>query len=647
MSLILGIDTGGTFTDGVLIDLTSKDVKAKAKAFTTPGDLAVGIRECIDHLQGLEKEKIDLVALSTTLATNAVVEDRGCRVGLLLIGKEPTGKLPAQEIAWVEGGHDLSGRPVCDLDEESVRKTIRAMYGRVEAVAISGLLSVRNPEHEKVAYRILKEEWDVPVVCAHWLSSALGFQERTVTACLNARLLPVIDELLKTVKEVLLEKGVKASLMVVKGDGSLMSEETARERPIETILSGPAASILGATFLTDTKDAIVLDIGGTTTDIAMIEEGLPKLNADGATVGGWKTRVEAANISTFGIGGDSYIQITKYGKILVGPRRVWPLSAQAIRYPHLTDELKRVSIHRNILDGQPVDCWMLLKQPVDNTKWNAEEWEIIRALEDGAHNIFALAENLGMDPNRLSLSKLERDQVIGRISFTPTDLLHALGHFTEWSVEAATEAARVQSRRLGMDLERFLNVALQEVDHRLNLSVIQSLIYKNGLEMNLATDKSTKFFLDSILGREIDNDFRVKLELKTPIIAIGAPASAYIPRMREAFNSEVLVPPHAEVANAIGAAAGQVVETIKILITQGREEPYIVHAPWGRETFPTLKEAENYAQEKGEELIRETSRRAGVHKPEIVLNKHKKVSEGTFIESELKLMAIGRSIPPE
>lgn len=646
MPLVLGIDTGGTFTDGVLIDLSRKAIKAKAKAFTTPGNLVAGIRECLTHLQGLETEKIDLVALSTTLATNTIVENRGCRVGLLLIGKEPGEKLPAQEIAWVQGGHDLNGQPVFELDEESVRQSFRAMRGRVDAVAISGLLSVRNPEHEEMAHAILKAEWDIPVICAHWLSSALGFRERTVTACLNARLLPVIADLLQTVREVMQEKGITAPLMVVKGDGSLMSEETARAKPIDTILSGPAASISGATFLTDIKEAVVLDMGGTTTDIAILEKGMPALNPEGATVGGWKTRVEAANISTFAIGGDSYIQINKFGEITVGPRRVWPLSSQAIPFPHLLDELKLVTTQRNILEGQPVDCWMLLQQPPALKLESDAEWAVIRALEDGAHNVLTLGDQLGKNPNRLPLSKLEAAQIIGRISFTPTDLLHVLGDFTPWSVEAAKVAAQVLSRRFGTDLNTFLAAALKEVDELLNLSVIQSFVYKNGLELNLTSDPRESFLLDRILNRVIDPDFRVKLALKAPIIAIGAPAGAYIPRMREQFAAEVFVPSHADVANAIGAAAGQVVETVKVLIRPGKNEPFILHAPWGREIFPSLQAAEAYTLEKGERLIRENCRRVRVYNPEIIVNKGEKIFQNTFLESEIKLMAIGRPGSP-
>ncbi|MCO1603046.1 hydantoinase/oxoprolinase N-terminal domain-containing protein, partial [Desulfosporosinus nitroreducens] len=171
-------------------DLNTKEVKEKAKAFTTREDLSIGIRKCIENMGDLDPRQVQLVSLSTTLATNAIVEGRGCRVGLILIGHESTGNLPAHQVFVVRGGHDIKGIPVTELDPEAIRRAVTEMRNQVDTIAISGYLSIRNPEHEQNAQKIIRELWDVPIVCAHQLTTALGFHERTVTACLNARLLP-------------------------------------------------------------------------------------------------------------------------------------------------------------------------------------------------------------------------------------------------------------------------------------------------------------------------------------------------------------------------------------------------------------------------------------------------------------------------
>ena len=500
MPLVLGIDTGGTFTDGVLLDLETKAVREKAKAFTTREDLSIGIRNCINNMASLDPRQVQLVSLSTTLATNAIVEGRGCRVGLILIGHESTGNLPAQMVIEVKGGHDIQGVPITELDIEAIRRAVIEMQGQVDTVAISGYLSIRNPEHEQTAQRVIRELWDVPVVCAYQLTTALGFHERTVTACLNARLLPIIAELLVAVKAVLVEKGIQVPLMVVKGDGSLMSEEMTREKPIETILSGPAASIVGATFLTGTESAIALDMGGTTTDIAILERGRPRMNREGATVGGWKTRVEAAEISTFGLGGDSYIQVSKDRKLIIGPKRVWPLSVIANRFPILVEELKRVDPDREIIDVQPADCFMLVKEAVKGDRWNDTEWKIINALKGSAHNIMALAEIVGRDPNLLPLKGLEQAEIIGRVSFTPTDLLHVRGTFTDYNITAAQEGARIQARRMRLEPDTFATKALSEIQAALCMTILQSFVYREGLKITLSTEAGVAFLLDSLLN---------------------------------------------------------------------------------------------------------------------------------------------------
>jgi len=322
---ILGIDTGGTYTDGVIIDPASKEIIAKSKALTTREDLTIGIRNCLANLGAAALKTLSMVSLSTTLATNTIVEGRGCEVGLIQVGSKPDGILPTEHVILTPGGHDIKGWPLEDLDPDLLREQLLSFEGKVEAVAVSGYLSIRNPEHELQVRALVQEVLQIPVVCAHELTTTLGLYERTVTAVLNARLLPVIAELIQSVKKVLAEYEINAPVMIVKGDGSLMGEQVAREKPIETILSGPASSIIGGTYLTPADNALIVDIGGTTTDIALVEEGIPRLTQEGAVVGGWFTRVHSAEINTYGLGGDSQIQMTKDRKLLVGPRRAIPL----------------------------------------------------------------------------------------------------------------------------------------------------------------------------------------------------------------------------------------------------------------------------------------------------------------------------------
>jgi len=647
MPLILGIDTGGTFTDGVLLNLNTKEVKGKAKAFTTREDLSIGIRNCIENMGDLDPRQVQLVSLSTTLATNAIVEGRGCRVGLILIGHESTGDLPAQQAFVVRGGHDIKGIPVAELDLEAILKAVTEMRGQVDTIAISGYLSVRNPEHEQNAQKIIRELWDVPIVCAHQLTTALGFHERTVTACLNARLLPIIAELLSAVKAVLKEKRISAPLMIVKGDGSLMSETMTRDKPIETILSGPAASIVGAVFLTGTESALALDMGGTTTDIAILEDGRPRMNREGATVGGWKTRVEAAEISTFGLGGDSYIQVSKDQKLIIGPKRVWPLSVTASKYPILIEELKKVDPNRQIINSQPIDCFMLVKKPVHKDQWNQTEWSIISALEESAHNIFALAEKVGRDPNLLPLKDLERAQVIGRISFTPTDLLHVLNTFTDYNVAAAQEGARILAQKMRLEPDEFAAKVLSEIQAALCMTILQSFAYREGLRIKLSSEASVSFLLSSLLHGDHKRGFKSGITLEYPIVALGAPVSGYLPAIGSTLNTPVLIPTHAEVANAVGAASGQVAEQIRILIKPGVAGGYVVHAPWKREAFLYLEEAEKNALKKAKEVALERAQRAGVVNPELLVEKEEVLShtaggnDVVFLETRIEVTAIG------
>ena len=212
--------------------------------------------------------------------------------------------LGSDPVIFCPGGHDVHGDPV-SLVLDALVAALPSLADTVSGVAVASYFAVRNPEHEIAVRDIIRERTGLPVTCSHELSSKLGGPRRALTTLLNARLISMIDRLVNATEGFLAKRGIAAPLMVVRGDGALITAEFARARPIETILSGPAASLVGARYMTGIDDAVVSDIGGTTTDIAVLDGGRLRLDPEGATVGGMRTMVEAVAMRTFGLGGDS------------------------------------------------------------------------------------------------------------------------------------------------------------------------------------------------------------------------------------------------------------------------------------------------------------------------------------------------------
>ncbi|MEO0751819.1 MAG: hydantoinase/oxoprolinase family protein, partial [Pseudomonadota bacterium] len=357
MALLLGVDTGGTYTDAVIIE-DEKTVIASAKALTTREDLAIGIGGAIEAVltqSGVATSSIGMASLSTTLATNALVEGQGERVGLVYIGfrkqdltthglSEALGSDPAIVIS---GGHNHAGSQANPLDEDALLAWLDTDLG-VSGFAVASQFATRNPAHELAAADLIREKTARPVSLSHHLSAKLNGPKRALTAVLNARLIGMIARLINRAEGKLRELGIDAPLMVVRGDGALISADQARERPIETILSGPAASIVGARWMTGADHALVSDIGGTTTDVALLQGGKPKIDPAGARVGPWRTMVEAVAMRTTGLGGDSEVHVIDEGLtggVTLGPRRVIPVSLMAAEAPeivhaHLDDQLR-------------------------------------------------------------------------------------------------------------------------------------------------------------------------------------------------------------------------------------------------------------------------------------------------------------------
>ena len=213
------------------------------------------------------------------------------------------------------------------LDLAALEAALPELAAGVSGFAVCAYFAVRNPAHEIAARDLIREKTGLPVTASHELSAKLGGPRRALTTLLNARLISMIDRLVAATEGFLEQRGIAAPLMVVRGDGALVSAAFARQRPIETILSGPAASLVGARHMTGLDEAVVSDIGGTTTDVAVLDKGRPRLDPEGATVGGFRTMVEAVAMRTFGLGGDSEVALEDGGLIAEDPARAAPRRA--------------------------------------------------------------------------------------------------------------------------------------------------------------------------------------------------------------------------------------------------------------------------------------------------------------------------------
>ncbi len=653
----LGIDAGGTYTDAVIYNFDADEVADKAKALTTHHDPLIGISAALDRLDAELLTRVSLVALSTTFATNAIVEGSGGEPGCIIM---PHDGFDESRIRWphraiIGGRMSIGGEELAPFDEEGCRRAVRALLAAgVDAFAVSGYGSVRNPAHELRARAIIAQECDLPVVCGHELSGRLNFINRANTAALNARLLPVISRLLGAARRTLSARGIAAPLMVVKGDGSLINVDTARARPVETILSGPAASVLGARHLAgphlaDDGDAMVIDVGGTTTDAAIIVEGRPRLSPEGARVGGWQTSVEAIGIRTSGLGGDSAIDFNADRELLVGPRRVLPLcylatltgdgvAATLMSLPRRDDAVRTCA--------QSLD--FLLPGPMaEHRTLTAEECRVLDALRGGPTHRAALAARLGLASSRLvNTRRMEDRGVIQRAALTPTDLLHYTGEFAAWDVEAARAGVEAFAHLYGCTPDELVALTWERITRMLALTVVAEEMGRDDLEGEAADSPALRVMLDRLLASDPDGPLTFTPGYARPVIGIGAPADAFLPALAERLNCEVRVPEHAEVANAVGAIVSHVSASEVIAVRPGEYDAFTVYAPGGRREFESLSDAAQYAAREASRAAREQALAAGAVEPRVEVQVDRRIGrlstgEEQIIEVSVRATAMG------
>jgi len=632
-ALVLGIDTGGTYTDGVLLEYHARKVLASHKSLTTKRDLSIGIDRVIDGIDIQDPAAIKMVSVSTTLATNAIAEGKGKRVALFLIGYDPelvaSFKLDRQfatpNFYYFNGGHDLHGSEKEPLDLSSIQEKTTVIKNQVDAIAISSYFSPLNPEHETRAYEAVSEICDLPIVLGNQLSTKLGSIERATTAALNASLLAKLQDFIIAVRSAMGRRGIKAPLMVVRGDGTLMSDEFAAGTPVETIHSGPAASAIGGRFLSQQDDALIVDVGGTTTDLALIQGGEVTISEQGASVAGYKTSVKSANLLSIGLGGDSHIALDRQNEIVIGPERVVPLSYLVHEHPEIVLHLKALTL-KSWPPPAPIslEYWFLLREPTDKHIIRSDrEKKLVNFLKDGPKPVPAILKELDLfHTNQLSADELLRQEIIGKAGLTPTDLLHVDGRYTPWDVQASKYGLVMFSNFLSWDAKNLTEFIWSQVTKIIVRAIVEFLSERKvptGLYNK--DDIGTWFFLNSLTPTHPHLD--TQIHLKYPIIGIGAPAAIMLKDAAKILHTDLILPDYFYVGNAVGAIAGSIMVAEEILVYPRLTESgldvisYIVQARDDRQEYEILDEALAFARQFSQERALSAALLSGARNPQV------------------------------
>lgn len=509
--MILGIDVGGTHTDAVLID--SGRIRKTAKVMTHPEQIVDSLSEISSELlKGESLEKLQRIVLSTTLSTNAIVQNKVDTVGLLVVSGPG---LPPFYISTAGSTHFLSGyinhrgietAPIDPSEVNRIAKDFRQQG--LKHVGIVGKFSTRNPNHELQIEKIIADGLS-HVSLGHRMSGHLNFPRRVATTYLNEAIWELYSTFAQQVIGFFRGLGVSVPLYILKADGGTFHIEQSVEFPVHTILSGPAASIMGILSMTRNKrdDAIALDIGGTTTDIAVFADGVPLLEPFGVTMEGHKTLIRGLRSKPVGIGGDSWVRYED-GRLLIGPQREGPAAAFDGPFPTPTDAM--------ILLG--------LTDIGDRAKAEAAIQGIARAME--------------------------------------------------CTVQKAAETIFEESCQI---IARQVHSVLEEINNK-PVYTIHELLE----------------------GKKISPKI---------LYIIGGPAKPMSTRLGQLLELPVYIPPHSEVANAIGAALARTTAELTILADTERGIMTICEEGISKKLPPRFSRRD--ALETGRELLRERALRLG------------------------------------
>ena len=655
----IGIDTGGTYTDAVVYDFHDNTVLYSAKSLTTKEDLSIGILSVLDKLPYEVIKDVKVISLSTTLATNACVEDKGGRAKLIFFGGDKKvidtlGKkygLPAVDDIYIqESFARFSGEIEKELDWESFESNINDICNDLDGIGVIEMFAMKNNAViEKKAKDIISKATDLPVVCGYELFSDLNCLQRGAGTLLNAKLFPIIKEFITAIKSALEKRNISASLIIVRSDGTLMSEEFAYLHPVETLICGPASSVLGSAKLVNAPNSIIVDMGGTTTDIAIIKDYVPVKVKDGVSIGKWRTYVKGLYLKTVGLGGDSAVHFDDGGNIFLEEYRVIPLCVGARQYPVITENIKNIDYENHMPNLH--EHFVLIKDISNSDRYTTDEKRICGLLKENPMSLNDIAVKLNVSTRRIKMDNLIKEGIVQLCGLTPTDIMHIKGDFNEFDKACSIAGAEYVARCTGITVDELSDVVYDEIKRKIYLNVITILLENenNDYMVNGVSDNVKNLINESYEMAKMTNMNFLKLNFVTEfkLVGIGAPIHIFLNDVAKYLNTEAIIPNYHEVANAVGAIASDIYVNLSVEIKPVYSEIGITgYTVYGVNLFEKYEDAEKFAiKEAKDNAVKEVKSRGANSEItvsyEVVSNTGKAKDGSVYLGTNIVVYAVG------
>ncbi len=656
MKIGIGIDTGGTCTDAVVYQFEDKKILAYGKTPTTKEDLSVGIGKALDQLPRELVDQAEVVALSTTLATNACVENKGGRAKLILFGMdrdvvgrvgEEYGLAMDSSLIFIDCKTRPTGQVIREPDWDDFKAQLHDRLDDCDAVGVVEMYARKSGANmEKKAAEIIKAELGIPVVCGHALFSETNIVKRGASALLNARLLSVIEAFLAAVKKAMEERNIKAPFVIVRSDGSLMNGEFTSTRPVETLLCGPVASVMGAAELSDEENALVVDIGGTTTDIAFVKNGIAQQVKNGVRIGKWSTFVKGLFVDTFGLGGDSGVILDDNKRLVLQDDKVVPLCMAASSYPQLKALLKREAEDNYVFDHPQKQIFVRIKDISDNPSYTETE-RFLAGLLETPKSLEELKAPFGGMVVPSLLQRLISEAVIIRCGVTPTDVMHVKGDFVAYDTEAARYGLETFARLMRVSVEEACDKIFDEFKRKLYCNIVRIIIEDSYPEIgNTGVGEQLKQVINDSYDQAKAGKPNIfaGIACSTPatLVGVGAPTRLFIGDVAKLLGTNSFTSEYSGVANALGAVVGKVSATVSIEVNYNPDtDQYIVTGCGERVVHETRGRAEAYASELAHIKAREEVMLRGADGEDLSYNED---IQDNSIETEFGTLYVGYTV---